>query len=146
MSACLQHTWNYLRLYWWNLSLFQLGSLRLFFLFLFFLLQSINSRGGFGLHQINPLVRFSSMKCKNLRLRSFVVRSRSGSDPKSKIINKSVDFPKDYNELVNQVKLLLLPFCKFDYYFTKRIYPRILICKCTKFLFCSSNSNPLTST
>uniref|UniRef100_A0A7I4AFG6 DUF1995 domain-containing protein n=1 Tax=Physcomitrium patens TaxID=3218 RepID=A0A7I4AFG6_PHYPA len=66
--------------------------------------QSINSRGGFGLHQINPLVRFSSMKCKNLRLRSFVVRSRSGSDPKSKIINKSVDFPKDYNELVNQAR------------------------------------------
>lgn len=69
-----------------------------------FFIRSINSRGGFGLHQINPLVRFSSMKCKNLRLRSFVVRSRSGSDPKSKIINKSVDFPKDYNELVNQAR------------------------------------------
>lgn len=38
-----------------------------------------------------------------MKFENFVVRSQAGSDPKAEVKSKGINFPKDYNELVEQV-------------------------------------------
>ncbi|KAG0579260.1 hypothetical protein KC19_4G086200 [Ceratodon purpureus] len=67
-------------------------------------LQKGNTKVGSGFLQTRPLIGFSNKGLKNVKLEKHVVRSQSGSEPKPKVINKSINFPKDYNQLVEQAR------------------------------------------
>lgn len=58
---------------------------------------------GSGFLPTQLLVGFLKKGFKNLKLEDHVVRSQSGSDPK-RVVSKSVNFPKDYNQLVEQAR------------------------------------------
>lgn len=56
-----------------------------------------------GLRSIPPFGELSSKGVKNMKFENLVVRSQAGSDPKPKVTSKGINFPKDYNELIEQV-------------------------------------------
>lgn len=68
----------------------------------FFLPQNRKVQEGSGLNLVHP-VGVLRNRFENLKFETLVVRSQAGSDPKPKVKSKSINFPKDYGELVEQV-------------------------------------------
>lgn len=57
---------------------------------------------GHPLPQIHHLVGSSEIPCYGSKM-MFAVRNHSGSEPKPELLNKIVQFPKDYQQVLQQV-------------------------------------------